>query len=169
MREDERALFNTETTLEVDTALVDELVRRARHADQGCFRLCLHHSPTDSVQEMIIASTPRHYCRPHRHPTAAMTVYILRGELFLILFHDCGQVSRVIELVPPGGDKPFCARLERNVWHTVVPVMESAFLEVTSGPYVKESCNVYADWSPEEGSSAVAEYMNRLRAHRGRA
>ena len=60
MREADRALFNTDDVLEIDSTLVESLKSRAWSSQRGCFRLCLHHSPRDEVQEMGISSTPDH-------------------------------------------------------------------------------------------------------------
>jgi glucose-6-phosphate isomerase len=163
MRESNQALFNTDEVLLVDDDLVAELKRRALDAPTRRFRLCLHQSPEDAVQEMIVVHCRDNYSRPHSH-SVATSMMILEGELTVLLFADDGEVTRRIEMGARASGKPFALRLEPGGWH--MPVCRSeqlVFYETQAGPFVRERVNVWAPWSPaEDDPAAVAGYMRSL-------
>jgi len=74
VRESDVALFNTDDVLSVDDALVETLKGRARTSPSRRFRLCLHRSAEEAVQEMIVVHCRDNYSRPHRHTVASSAV-----------------------------------------------------------------------------------------------
>ena len=75
------AIFNTEEVLHVSREMLDELTRRARQAPRGRFRLCLHRSTNEEIQEMLIACVKGTYFRPHRNRmTNAKSYHVVLGE-----------------------------------------------------------------------------------------
>lgn len=163
LRESNHALFNTGDVLEVDAAMIADLKQRARTAPTRRFRLCLHQSPDETVQEMFIVHCRDNYSRPHRHAMPSSCT-ILEGELSVFLFDDAGGVIRRIDLGARDSGKPFCLRLEANVWH--MPVCRSeqlVFYETMTGPFRRESANDWAPWSPEEDDIAgIVRYLRDL-------
>lgn len=164
VRDSAEALFNEGAVLEVDVARVEELKRRALHSPSRRFRLCLHRSPDEAVQEMIVVHCRDNYSRPHLHPDTASTCMILEGNLMVLLFDDTGAVTRRIELAAPGSGLPFVLRLDPNVWH--MPVCRSellVFYETMTGPFRRDAVNRWAPWSPAEDDPAgIAAYRARL-------
>jgi glucose-6-phosphate isomerase len=163
LRAAQQALFNTGNVLDVDRELVEHLKGEARRSPTRRFRLCLHHSPDDVVQEMIIVHCRDNYSRPHRHPVAT-TVVILEGELTVLVFDGDGRVEQTIELGPLGSGKPFSLRLEGAVWH--MPICRSeqlVFFETMQGPFRRDDANQWAPWSPaEDDAGGIEAYFRRL-------
>jgi glucose-6-phosphate isomerase len=163
LKESERALFNSGDVLEVDRDTVENLKRRARQAPTRRFRLCLHHSADEPVQEMLIVHCRDNYSRPHRHTTPS-TCLVLEGELRVFLFGAEGAVVRRIDLGPRESGKPFTLRIEAGLWH--MPVCRSeqlVFFETMTGPFRRDSANEWAPWSPAEDDAAgVVRYMADL-------
>ena len=164
MRESNQALFNTEDVLRVDQSLIDELKRRALTAASRRFRLCLHQSPDELVQEMIVVHCRDNYSRPHHHPTTASSMMILEGEVTVFLFDAAGRVTEQVELGTQASGKPFTLRLAPDVWH--MPVCRSAqlvFYETMTGPFRRDAINAWAPWSPaEDDEPAIAAYLTAL-------
>lgn len=164
MRESNQALFNTDDVLPVDEPLIRTLKERAFSTPSRRYRLCLHHSPDELVQEMIVVHCRDNYSRPHYHPGTATSFLILEGELSLFLFEDDGTVTRTIEMGARDSGKPFSLRLQPNVWH--MPVCRSeqiVFYETMQGPFERDSVNVWAPWSPaEDDPDGIAVYLRQL-------
>jgi len=164
MRESNQALFNTDDVLVVDQAMVNYLKRRALDAPTRRFRLCLHQSADELVQEMIVVHCRENYSRPHHHPETASSMMILEGELTVFLFDDRGEVTRRLELGARDTGKPFTLRLAPKVWH--MPVCRSpqlVFYETMTGPFRRDAINAWAPWSPaEDDADGIADYLARL-------
>jgi glucose-6-phosphate isomerase len=164
MRESNQALFNTDDVIVVDQAMIDYLKQRALDAPTRRFRLCLHQSPDELVQEMIVVHCRDNYSRPHHHPDTASSLTILEGDLTVLLFDERGEVTRTLELGARGSGKPFTLRLAANVWH--MPVCRSpqlVFYETMTGPFRRDAINAWAPWSPAEDDEAgIAAYLAGL-------
>ena len=163
MRESDVALFNTDDVLSVDDALVERLKQRARTSPSRRFRLCLHRSADEAVQEMIVVHCRENYSRPHRHSVAS-SMLVLEGELTVVVFDDAGNVSRRIDMGPRASRKPFTLRVGANIWHMPVCRTEQlVFYETLEGPFERERMNDWASWSPgEDDPKAIAKYLRSL-------
>ena len=164
MREEKDALFNTEDAFPVDEQLIDELKQRAAASPTGRFRLCLHQSTDEVVQDMLIVHCRENYSRPHRHPESAVSLKIIEGELAVLLFDDQGEVTRTMELGPHGGGKAVCVRLAPGVWYATLCRSEMVvFYETKQGPFVRDRSNNWAPWSPaEDDPSGIAAFQARI-------
>ena len=164
MRDVGRSLFNTEPLIEVDDAMLDMIKQRARAADIRRFRLCLHHSPDDQVQEMIVVHCGGMYSRPHRHPGRCMSFQMIEGAQIVYLFDESGNVTGAIDMGCPGSGKTFCFRIEADRWY--MPVTRSeyvVFQETLAGPNRDSEGTKYADWSPPaDDLEAVSEFLRRV-------
>ena len=163
MRESDVALFNTDDVLSVDDALVETLKERARTSPSRRFRLCLHRSAEEAVQEMIVVHCRDNYSRPHRH-TVASSAMIIEGDLTIVLFDDAGTVTRRIEMGPRASGKPFTVRVGPHIWHMPVCLTEQlVFYETLEGPFERERMNEWAPWSPaEDDPRGIAKYLASL-------
>ena len=166
MKETEGALFNTDDLIEVDRAMVGLLKARAAESPTGRFRLCLHHSTSDAVQEMIIAHCRGSYSRPHRHPGRSVSYKMIEGRMAVVLFDDAGGVVRTMRLGPPGGDRPFAFRLTSGGWYMPIGESDAAvFCETLAGPNVEGQATEYATWAPAPADAeAAAAFLARLEA-----
>jgi len=164
VRETPQALFNDDELVVVDQLLIERLKQGARQAPTRRFRLCLHQSTADLVQEMIIVHCRDNYSRPHQHPDTATSLLVVEGAIAFFLFDADGRVTETIHLGPPGGRSPCALRLAAKRWH--MPVCTSdvvVFYETMTGPFQRETINVWAPWSPEEHDAAgIAAYRQQL-------
>lgn len=144
MREAEGATFNTEPVLAVDHDMIEMLKERARCSPALRYRLCLHHSTDDPIQEMIVVHCRGNDSRPHAHPAASMSYTMIEGEMTVVLYDDAGNEADRIELAAPGHGKNLCLRLAPGV--TYVPVCRSdtaVFHETLSSPNPDGSATVW--------------------------
>lgn len=160
MRESNQAFFNTDDVLAVDEQMLEVLKRRALSAPHRRFRLCLHRSESDAVQEMLVVHCRGNYSRPHAHPQPS-SMTILEGALTMFLFDADGAPRRTIEMGPRGSGKPFCLQLDAGVWHMpVCRTPQLVFYETMAGPFVRDDVNLWAPWSPgEDDPLAIRAYL----------
>lgn len=160
MRDSDQALFNDGEVLVVDEELIAELKRRAVAAPHRRFRLCLHQSQEEAVQEMLVVHCRGNYSRPHAHPIPS-SMLVLEGALTVYTFADDGAVLRRIELAARGSGKPCVLRLEAGVWHMpVCRTPQIVFFETMAGPFRRDDINRWAPWSPAEDDTAgIPRYL----------
>jgi len=163
MRESNQALFNTDAVLTVDEEMIAHLKERALTAPHRRFRLCLHESEEEQVQEMLVVHCRENYSRPHYHH-AASTCVILDGALTVFLFDAAGNVTETVELAARGSGKPFTLRLGPNVWHMpVCRTPQLVFYETMTGPFRRDEVNVWAPWSPaEDDAEGIERYLGKF-------
>ena len=163
MRDARAAIFNTDDVMCVDQNLVDQLKRRAVTEPTGRFRLCLHHSTSETVQQMIIAYRRASYIRPHRQDASKLYV-MLEGEFLVLLFDDQGNVTDRITLKHNDRSAPFSVRLVPGCWHTTFALSEIAVVcEILGAPNPDGKANQHPDWAPDEDDpQVVARYLNQL-------
>ncbi len=164
----QEAIFNTQDQIAVSAEMVDELKRRAAAAPRGRFRLCLHRSTEDAIQEMMIACVRGTYFRPHRSVTAgSKSYYVISGDLCVVLFDDDGRVKRRVEMGTTLSGRPFVLRFDRCTWHMPIALSDTVvYVEVNEGPFRKEQHLEYASWSPQQGDKSVPEYLAQLLSSR---
>jgi len=159
------ASFNRQDVLTADESVVRDLRARAADSDDGVYRLCLHRSTEDPVQEMIIAMRGDHIRPPHRHPGIGETYIVLDGALTIFLFDAEGSVTRSMDLRPKVSGAPFCAHIAAGLWHMIVPDPAGVVLfEAHAGPFRETRGNEWAAWAPgAQDREGLAELARRLR------
>lgn len=158
------AIFNTDEIITVSDEMVEDLVRRAHDAPRGRFRICLHRSHDDSIQEMVIACARGVYLRPHRSRSGGDKSYhVIYGEMAFFLFDDGGHVERRIDLSTTRSGRPFHIRYRASIWHMPVVLTETVvYVEVGPGPFHEGVDPEYAPWSPAEDDHQSAGYLEEL-------
>jgi cupin fold WbuC family metalloprotein len=158
------AFFNNDKIIEITAARLAWLKEQAKETSLGRARLCLHHSPDETIQEMVIAFRGDSYIRPHRHVETRESFHVIEGLLTVFFFEDDGSVSRRLDMGPLGSDKPFLYRLSANLWHTVVPRTEEVVIhETTLGPFRRERTQ-YPLWAPADGDlPAIEDFLAKIR------
>ncbi len=165
MRELEKAMFNTQGVLSVDAALIERIKGKARAAPEGQYRLCLHHSTDDPVQEMIITQSDRVFFPPHCHPETSVSVHLLEGRLAVVVFDASGRVLQKHDLRPAADGGTFCLWLEPGCWHMNLPRSPMVvFQETMAGPFIRDRANIFPAWAPDPASpQAVRAFLESLK------
>lgn len=146
------SIFNDQDILEVSSAMIDELKRRAAASPRKRFRLCMHSSLEHRTQEMLIVFHRDSFMPPHRHPKGKSESYhIVEGAMTVYFFDNDGELIRSFDMEKAGGDKPFLYRLSSNIWHMPVPASEwVVYHETYTGPFMKERDVEFPAWAPQE-------------------
>jgi cupin fold WbuC family metalloprotein len=151
----------------IDSALLDELLQRARLSSRRRAIFCLHDGDWEHSHRMLNGLAVGTYVRPHRHEDKhkGEGFIILRGKLALLIFTSAGEIdfkqSRVLSVI--GG----CLGMDipPGVWHSLVALEDAVIYEVKGQPaggYVQAEDKDFAPWSPEEDSGEADEYCRFL-------
>ncbi|MEM7167099.1 MAG: WbuC family cupin fold metalloprotein [Planctomycetota bacterium] len=124
-------------------------------------RLCLHRSPDDAVQEMIICFRRDSAVPVHRHQHRTESFHVLEGKLTVFTFDDSGAVQQTIALGGRDSGRPFLFRMSTPEWHTVRIESEYAIVhEITVGPFRDGGLEV-PPWCPTE-EPLLREWLQSL-------
>lgn len=127
----------------------------------------IHQSYQDVCQRLFNSIEPGSYIRPHRHncdPKDELLIAV-RGVMALVTFDDHGDIISVLRFGAEriGEDIALGAEVPPSSWHTVIALESGCILlEIKAGPFDPKQPKDLATWAPEEGSSAVHDYMNGL-------
>lgn len=159
-------LFNEKDVAKLDGDFIDGLIARAAQNPRKRMRLCLHKDIKDDVHEMIIAMAKESYVRPHKHIHKTESFHVIRGSLWLFIFDNEGNITEKFKMSEFGSDGYFLYRLEKNYWHTMVPITDFVvFHEVTKGPFTGKDDSVFPKWAPhEEETEKAAKFIKKLLA-----
>lgn len=119
------------------------------------YRLCMHDSPDNALQEMFICRHIGDYCRPDKHFNIPESHTIIEGSEAIILFDDFGGILDLFILDRSDGYLSY--RIDNGVYHMTVPLTECAVdLEVKLGPF-KSKNNIFPKWAPEAGDEPAVQ------------
>ncbi len=126
------------------------------------YRLCMHDSPNNRQQEMIICVAKGDYSRPHKHVDVSESHYIIEGAELIVLFDDDGRIMDYFILGKEGGY--LCYRINSGLYHMSIPITDTVIkLEVKPGPFVADS-NIFPNWAPDGSEICVANvYVDKIK------
>lgn len=123
---------------------ISSIEEKALNSDNGRYRICLHKSHNDKLQDMIIAMSDKSRIAPHRRLNSSRTYSIFSGEMVFVLFDDAGREINRYKL---GADNRV---LHISSEHYILPIPKTkmvVFHEVSEGPF--ENNDDYAPWFKE--------------------
>lgn len=168
----EEAFFNQDDVIKVDAGMIEHLKKKAQANDSGKYRLCMHHSPQDSLHEMYIVRGKWDYGRPEKHMHTTESHMIIEGVLLIVIFNDAGEIEDLFKL---SKENYLSYRMDVNVYHMSIPLTDQVvYYEAKLGPFPNEG-NVFAEWAPEahdmekvmEYKKALEEKIQRFDVERG--
>lgn len=153
-------LFNQNNIVKIDERVINELKEKAKANANGKYRLCMHHSPQDSLHEMFVVRGKGDYGKPDKHLHTTESHTIIDGAMLVILFEENGQIKELFELSKEGYHT---YRIDTNIYHMQIPLTEQVvYYEVKLGPFTEET-NISPKWAPDPGDrEQVAEFMKKL-------
>src|SRR5262249_17975182 len=151
----------------IDSALLSDLLQRARLSPRRRAILCLHDGDWEHAHRMLNALTVETYVRPHRHEDAhkGEGFILLRGKIALLIFAGSGEVDVERSRLLSTGASCFGMDIPPGYWHSLVALEDSVIYEVKGQPasgYVQAQDKDFAPWSPEEGAPEADEYCGFL-------
>ena len=160
------AIFNKALVCAVDTALIEKLKTEALRSPLGRYRICMHHSTEDPMQDMIVVHRRGNYSRPHYHPRAAMSYTMIEGRMDVLIFDDTGAVTQRVRMRchgDPDGGTVSLHLCEGIVYTPVCLTQTAVFHETLSAPNPQGRETLYAAWSPaDDEPERIAAFHRRL-------
>lgn len=152
--------FIKKNIIKIDHDAIVELQDKAKYHDSGKHRYCFHENEDAQMQEMLFVIPDGCYVRPHKHEKAAESQVVIAGEGYSILFDDWGNVTESFKISPKDN---FIYRIQKGIWHTVLPVSEQMVIyEIREGKFNNKT-NIFAEWAPKEDQKEeIRNYMQEL-------
>lgn len=144
------------TQYEIDALLVQA---KSSARKRKILRLHEHHEP---IQRMVNALIPGTYITPHKHenPDKVELFTLLKGAVAVIQFSATGKVEVVIKMELTGIDRVI--EISPGTYHSLIPVVPSAVLEIIQGPYDEKTHKQFAPWAPRENDPKSNDYLMYL-------
>lgn len=137
--------FNQNELIKINGELIHEIKEKAKISSNGRYRLCMQHSPHDSLHEMYIVRSKGDYGRPDKHLHTTESHTIVDGAMLIVLFEDDGEIKDVFEL---SQRNYHTYRIDTNIYHMQIPLTEQVvYYEVKLGPFTDKS-NIFPEWAP---------------------
>jgi len=160
--QNEEVLYSIDEVTWFSELDIVDLKKRASANARNRVRVCVHRSPQQLVHEMLIVHGASCYIRPHKHPKYCESMTVLEGYASVFLFDDYGNVTKRVEMGPPGSGDNFYQNMPSNVYHSMVIKSEYlVFFEVTQGPFTPQS-SVFPPWAPEDKSENLNSDLLKL-------
>lgn len=143
--------------------MIEEGIKASRESDRKRIILPIHRKQEAEVQRMINFLQPGTYIRPHKHPLphATESLIIMSGSIRFFTFDESGTVISETEI--NSKPVPGVLDIEPRVWHSFIVLEENTILfECKKGPYNAQTDKTFAEWSPEEGSAGVRDWIESL-------
>lgn len=119
------------------------------------YRLCLHDTPDNRLQEMMICMVKGDYARPHKHIDMPESHMILMGKAIIVLFSDTGEIADAFLFDRENGYLSY--RINADVYHMTVLLSDTVIeYEVKPGPFDSAN-NIYPDWAPDGSNQEETE------------
>ena len=126
-----------------------DLIKIARGRGTPRFRICLHNSINDAVQEMIMVifnfgETPIHRTRRSEGEVCTTSYHIIYGSCIVQQHDHSLQVTESFHLSSDAEKYPMAVRLDGSMWRSMKITSDTCiFLETATGPFCKE----LTEWS----------------------
>ncbi len=143
--------------------MIEDGLKASRESERLRIILPIHREQDARVQRMINFLQPGTYIRPHKHPIdhATESLILIQGSIRFYTFDEDGNALTENEV--QSKPLPGVIDIEPQVWHSFIVMEEHTILfECKKGPYDAKTDKIFADWSPEEGSDEVEEWINRF-------
>lgn len=152
----------TEDPVVLSSRHIQQLLVEAEKTNKKRARLLLHQAIDDALHEMVIALPKESFDRPHINFKSGKSFTALHGIFAVVLFSDLGEMLPPVLLSENGSLGNVMVRLNKPVWHTIVPIHgPCVFLETILGPF---EGNRFAPFSPEiHDARSFADFANGVR------
>jgi cupin fold WbuC family metalloprotein len=147
----------------IDTALYEGMRAEAQKTVRRRVHHCLHESPDDPVQRLVVEMEPGTYIRPHRHKKQGKweLFLCLAGSGSVLLFDDAGLLTEKVA-IGAGGPR-YGVEIPAGVWHTLIIEEPGTLLvEIKPGPFAPLPEEDFAPWAPAEGEAVAAGFEAAL-------
>lgn len=149
----------------IDESSFSELHKLSKESPNGVARYCLHASPDDAVQEMVIYMQANACTLPHRQRGKRKSYIVLRGDLCVLFFDDKGSVASKEVVTPAGEAGPTLLSFDSSSLHTTVCLGDDViYVETITGPFEPDKTE-WAHWiTSKDNAAEVRRYLALLEA-----
>lgn len=151
---------NDNKILKINKEYIDYLKSLAQQDQDKRCTMCLHNDVRAHVHEMLNVCPENSYIRPHSHPFKTETKIVIEGKILLVIFDSDGGIADKFVMDSEG---IFTVRIDAGIIHTNIPLTDSVFQEIITGPFVGKDDSVFPEWAPEAGDEeSIKKIMERI-------
>ncbi len=154
--------FSTGDVVKIHSNRLEECKKIVKsNNEKKRYRICLHDSTENMLQEMIICHDKEDYARPAKHKNCPETHTILDGRMAVVLFENDGKIRECFVLDRVNGY--LSCRINAEIYHMLIPLTETAITyETKVGPFTSD-VNIFPDWAPdEENKEEGSRYLHLI-------
>ena len=139
--------FCKSKNLNYSKKFVERLKKKANKNNSKKYRINIHQSVNDKIQEMIVVIMKNTRVREHFHSKKSETLQVIEGLATLIFFDKKGKIKKKIKLGDYKSGLTFFYKVAKNQIHTIkTHTKYFVFKETTSGPFNKSQSS-FPKWS----------------------
>lgn len=149
--------FSQKQQVSISRDMITELKIISKEKGRVNARFCLHRSPAENLQDMVILEYKDNKCRiPHKHSDSFEAIHLIEGEILTLIFDDDGKlIDR--RCLKKEGD--FIYRNAINRYHLYFPVTEFAiYREIRDGKFDKKT-TLSPEWDYEK---SMREHLSEI-------
>ena len=149
-----------------DKKIVKKIKQMALKNQKKRARICIHKSPKNKTNEMIIALNKKSFIAPHIHPNdKSESYFVIEGKMNVYVFDKLGKVKKIVKMGPYNSGKNFFYRMSKGFYHMPIALTEwCVYHEVYSGPFIKSRDVKYPLWSPSENNKdEVKHFLKKIK------
>ena len=162
IKESDEVLYAIDEIKWLSSQDINELIKLAKNNNNKRVRICAHQNISNNLHEMFIVHLKDCYVRPHFHLKKSESLYVIQGELDMVLFNEIGEINKVVEMGSFESGKQFYQRIDGPVPHTLIIKSDYlVFHEVTNGPFNKKD-TIFPEWSSEMRTRHSDEFLAKV-------
>ena len=120
------AYFAKTRQVAVSSEMIDELLLISKNMGNANVRFCLHSSPDDDLQDMVVLVYKDKICRRlHQHKTSNEAIHIIQGKALALIFDE---QSNLIDKRVLDSNGEFAYRNAQGTFHTYFPLTDYVVL-----------------------------------------
>lgn len=161
-KESNEVLYEKNSLKTLSKKDINYLAKKALKNKEKIIRLCIHKSKQDKLHQMFIIHPRNYFVRPHRH-NKEEAMFILNGEVDVIIFNISGKIKKIINMGNINSGKVFYYQLPKNTFHTLIIKSKTlTFYEITKGPFNKKNMS-FPKWFKSNNKKNILNFKRNLK------
>ena len=138
------AFFAKTRQVSIDRGMIDELKKISKEIGYANSRLCLHSSPDETLQDMIVLAYKHKTCLMlHEHRTGNEAIHMIEGKALALIFDKKRNLIDKRVLSPDG---EFAYRNNKGTYHIYFPLTNHIILREIRDGKNKFGETIYPKW-----------------------
>ncbi|WP_155419480.1 WbuC family cupin fold metalloprotein [Chromobacterium subtsugae] len=144
---------------------IETVIEESKGVPRKRIPILVHDSYDEIPQRFVNCMASDSYIKPHKHESDNQWELVtwMSGEMLIVIFDDLGRILNKVKI---GQRSNRIMEIQRNQYHSYVPLSDCAYLEIRNCRFVygqPEVDRTFASWAPDEGSIEVNDFVAWLK------